>query len=80
MNNVTYGTVTESYTLGNIFRVSYGIAVYAHADCDGTATVITSVHDVSSEKNKVDDLVSLCNLHHLAPEQLCDVIDDFLAS
>lgn len=80
MNNVTYGAVTESYTLGNTSRVSYGIAVYAHADCYGTAAVIASVHDVSAEKEKVDNLVSLCNLHHLDPEQLCDVIDDFLAS
>ena len=80
MNNVTYGTVTESYTLGNTSRVSYGIAVYSHAESDGTATVIASVHDVSSEKNKLDDLASLCNLHRLAPEHLCDVIDDFLAS
>ena len=79
MNNFTYGMVTESYSLGNTSRVSYGIAVYAHADRDGTATVIVSVHDVSSEKEKVDDLVSLCNLHRLDPEQLCDVIDDFLA-
>ena len=80
MNNFTYGTVTESYSLGNTSRVSYGIAVYAHADRDGTAAVIVSVHDVSAEKEKVDNLVSLCNLHHLDPAQLCDVIDDFLAS
>lgn len=80
MNSITYGTVTESYSLGDTSRVSYGIAVYAHADCDGTAAVIASVHDVSAEKDKVDDLVFLCNLHHLDPVQLSDVIDDFLAS
>lgn len=80
MNSITYGTVTESHSLGDTARVSYGIAVYSHAESDGTATVIASVHDVSSEKDKIDDLVSLCNLHHLDPVQLCDVIDDFLAS
>ena len=79
MNSITYGTVTESYSLGYTSRVSYGIAVYAHADCDGTAAVIASVYDVSAEKDKVDDLVHLCNLHRLDPEQLYDVIDDSLA-
>lgn len=58
MNSITYGTVPESYPLGNTSRVSYGVAVYAQADCDGTAAVIASVHDVSAEKDKVDDLVS----------------------
>lgn len=80
MNIFTYGTVTESYSLGNTSRVSYGIAVYAHTECDGTAAVIASIHDVSTEKDKVDALVFLCNLHHLDPVQLCDVIDDSLAS
>ena len=79
MNSFTYGTVTEFYSLGNTSRVSYGIAVYAHADSEGTADVVVSVHDVSAEKDKVDDLVHLCNLHRLDPEQLYDVIDDFLA-
>jgi len=80
MNSITYVTVTESYSLGNTSRVSYGIAVYMHAECDGTSAIIASVHDVSTEKDKVDDLVFLCNLHHLDPVQLCDIIDDFLAS
>lgn len=80
MNSITYGTVAESYSLGDTVRVSYGIAVYSHAESDGTATVIASVHDVSAEKDRTDDLVSLCNHHHLDPEQLFDVIDDFLAS
>lgn len=80
MNNITYGTVSETYSLGDTSRVSYGIAVYSCAESDGTSTVIASVHDVSAEKGRIDELVSLCYRHHLDPEQLFDVIDDFLAS
>jgi len=80
MNDITYGTFSETYSIGDTTRISYGIAVYAHAECDGTATVILSVRDVSADKEKIDELVSLCNRLQLDPEHLFDVIDDFLAS
>ena len=79
MMNITYGVTEEIYSFGHSSRTSYGIAAYADAEEDGTPTIVASVHDVSAEKYKVDDLVSLCNLYHLDPEHLCDVIDDFLA-
>ena len=78
MNDITYGIVKETYSLGTAERISYGIAVYSNTEHIGTACVIASLHDVSSEKEKIADLVSLCNRHHLAPEHLTDVISDFL--
>ena len=78
MNKLTYGTVAETYSIGNTSRISYGIVAYAYANCDDTATIIVSVHDVSSEKDKIDNLVYLCNLHRLDPIHLYDVIIDFL--
>jgi hypothetical protein len=78
LKDITYGTVTEIYALGNTSRTSYGIAVYAGAIGNGTATVIASVHDVTDEKERIDALVALCNRHRLSPEHLHDVIDDFL--
>ena len=77
---MTYGTVTEIYSIGSTSRISYGIVVYADAVCDGTATIIASVHDVTCEKDKIEVLVALCNRLHLLPEHLCDVIDDFMAT
>lgn len=78
MNTVTYGVVSETYSFGGTVRNTYGIAVYANADWDGTGAIIASVHDISTEKEKIAELVSLCNRYHLAPEHLRDVIDDFL--
>lgn len=80
MNDITYGTIAETYSIGDTTHVSYGVAVYAYVDSDGAATVIASVHNVSTQKERIDELVFLCNRYHLAPEHLSDVIDDFLAS
>lgn len=80
MNDITYGTIMEIYTLGDNKRISYGIAVYSDTNHSGTATIILSIHDISSEKKQIDDIVSHCNFYHLSPEHLADVIDDFMTS
>lgn len=80
MNRFTYGTVTEYYSFLDVSRISYGIAIYAHEDFDHISTVISSVHDISAEKDLIEELVFLCNFYQLDPVHLCDIIDDFLAS
>ena len=80
MSNITYGTVTEVYSLGEDSRISYGIVAYSDANDTGTASVIASVHDVTSDKGTLNGLATLCNDLQLDPVHLCDIIDDFLAS
>ena len=80
MSNITYGTVTEVYSLGENSRVSYGIVAYSDANDGGTASVIASVHDVTSDEGTLNGLAALCNDLQFDPVHLCDVIDDFLAS
>lgn len=46
----TYGITEERYALEKDSRVSYGIAAYSDTDEDGTAMIIASVHDVTSDK------------------------------
>ena len=79
MMNVTYGVAKEIYSLGNSSRTSYGIAAYADAEEDGTATIVASVHDVTSDKQALDELVSLCNRLELSTVHLMDIVEDFLA-
>lgn len=79
MSEILYGTVCEVYSLGNTERVSYGIAAYSHAEYDGTASIITSVHDISPRKEQVDGLVCLCNRCRLSSEHLSDAVSDFFA-
>lgn len=79
MMNVIYSVTEERYTLGNESRISYGIAAYANTEQSGTATIIASVHDITSDKEKLSKLVDNCNSLKLSSIHLYDVIDDFLS-
>lgn len=80
MMNVTYGITEEVYSLGSNRRISYGIAAYADAEEDGTATVVASVHDVTADMAALAELVALCNRLELSTVHLEDVIEDFLTN
>ncbi len=77
---ITYGLTEEHYSLDADTRVAYGIAAYANADEDGTATIVASVHDITDNKQALAELVSLCNRLELSPTHLHDVVEDFLAN
>ena len=79
MTNITYGVVDETYVLDGVKRHSYGIVGYADANTEGTATIVVSARDVSVDKQRVSDLVELCNRLAISDAHLYDVIEDFLA-
>ncbi len=78
-HSVTYGITEEHYTLENTVRCSYGIAAYVDADIDGTATILLSIRDISSDREKLSQLVRECNRSKLSVVHLGDVVDDFLS-
>ena len=75
---ITYGITEELYSLGEIRRTSYEIAAYADVDEEGTATIVASVHDITSDKHKLAELVRKCNQLGLSVVHLNDVVEDFL--
>ena len=79
MINVTYAIIEEKYTLGNESRVSYGILAYSNASENGTATIVASVHDITSNKESLTRLVDDCNRLKLSTVHLRDVVDDYLS-
>ncbi len=79
MNHITYGLVEERYVLNGLARTSYGIAAFADADVDGTATVIAAIHDITSDKLGLAALICKCNDLELSPIHLQDVVEDFLS-
>lgn len=79
MMNVTYAVAEEKYALGEEKRISYGIVAYANAEQDGTATIVTSVRDVTSDKKRLEKLVDDCNRLELSTVHLLDVVEDFLS-
>ena len=78
--NITYRVTAETYSIGTSSRTSYGIAAYADHEKDGTATIVVSVHDVTSDKQSLSDLVALCNHLKLSTIHPNDVVEDFLTS
>lgn len=78
MMNVTYAVVEEKYVLGEEKRTFYGIVAYANAEQDGTATIVASVRDITSDKQRLIKLVDDCNRLELSTVHLSDVVEDFL--
>ena len=79
MTGIIYGIIEEIYVLGDDRRVSYGISVYSDSKTDGTANIIHSIRDVSSDLSLMTELVNLCNRLSLSTCHLTDVVSDFLA-
>ena len=79
MMNVTYAVAGEKYALGEEKRISYGIVAYANAEQDGTATIVASVRDITSDKKRLKKLVDDCNRLELSTVHLLDVVEDFLS-
>lgn len=75
---ITYGIVEEKYVLGESKRIAYGIAAYADAETDGTATIVAYVNDISSDKDKVEEFVKNCNRAKLSTRALKDAAEDFV--
>ncbi len=80
MKNIKYGLIEEIYSFGASTRTTYGIAVYANPENDGTSTIIASVHDITASKDTLYTLVSQCNDLDLSLIHLYDVVEDFLAT
>ena len=79
MMNVTYAVAEEKYALGEEKRTSYGIVAYANAEQDGTATIVASVRDITSDNHRLIKLVDDYNRLELSPLHLPDVVEDFLS-
>ena len=77
--NITYGLVEEKYCVGADVRVSYGVAAFADAEVDGSATIILSIHDISSDREILNKLVNSRNRMKLSIHHFNDIIEDFLA-
>lgn len=73
---ITYILCRETYKSKRSERITYGIAAYA----EDKQTCITKLHDITSDKKALAELVSLCNRLQLSPIHLHDVIEDFLTN
>lgn len=77
MEEHLYITIETSFTFDGAVETTYGIALAEMTD--GQAVILESVPDLSPEEERVQSLAELCTKLNLSPEQLHDVVDDFLA-
>ena len=70
-----YVLTETTYHNGEHTRTSYGIAVISTED---NVTVISSIEDISDDREELANLVELCNEEKLEIEHLQNVVDDFL--
>ncbi|MBE6632777.1 MAG: hypothetical protein E7620_00375 [Ruminococcaceae bacterium] len=75
---ITYGLVKEIYVLNHYIRVSYGIVACANAAEEGSATIVASARDLTTDRTRMTELVALCNSLRLDPVHLREVAEDFL--
>ena len=75
----TYGIIEEKHNINGGERISYGVAAYADCFTDGSALVVETVSDISSDRESIEEFVDKCNSLSLSPEHLRDAVEDFLA-
>ena len=76
---VTYGIIEETYLLNQKSRTSYGIAAYDNTDILETTSIVDSVHDITTNKERLLKLIRDCNRLNLSMLHLREVVEDFLA-
>ena len=73
--NYKYVLTETTYHNGEHTRTSYGIAVISTED---NVTVLSSVEDISDDREELAKLVELCNEEKLEVEHLQSIVEDFL--
>lgn len=73
--NYKYVLTETTYHNGEHTRTSYGIAVISTED---NVTVLSSIEDISDDREELAKLVELCNSEKLEMEHLRGVVEDFL--
>lgn len=73
---IQYSLAEETYELNGNSRISYGIIAYEISD--RSAEQVAQVHDLGTDREKIEDLVYCCNQTNLSIAHLYDVVEDFL--
>ena len=70
-------TINEkTVSINNMSRISYGMDIYD--DTYGRMILLLKIYDISTEKNKVEGLISSCNRLNASPTHIFEIIEDIL--
>ena len=70
-------TINEkTISINDMSRISYGMNIYD--DTYGRMILLLKIYDISTEKNKVEGLISSCNRLNASPTHIFEIIEDIL--
>lgn len=70
-------TINEkTISINDMSRISYGVDIYD--DTYGRMILLLKIYDISTEKNKVEGLISSCNRLNASPTHIFEIIEDIL--
>lgn len=70
-------TINEkTISINDMSRISYGMDIYD--DTYGRMILLLKIYDISTEKNKVEGLISSCNRLNASPTHIFEIIEDIL--
>ena len=78
MTPITYEIIEEIRLIDAGLQKTYGIAAHSKAQSNGEAICLCFVKDITTDKDKLSQLVQRCNSYHLSLLHLDDVVEDFL--
>lgn len=73
ISKVTYFVIPQRTEIEGTTHTTYGIGAIHNG------VLVAEVHDISTNYNKIKNLVYLCNDENLSHIHLMDVVEDFLA-
>lgn len=71
-NNITYELILETSQVEDVSVYSYGISCKEHG------LIKSEIHNISSNRLLIENLIKKCNELDLSPEHLLDVVEDIL--
>ena len=75
MSNIKYSISESIVSYDGFTQVTYGISVQ---ETSSPGLPIVCIHDITSNKSSLEQLVNLCNRKNLSLIHLNDIIEDFL--
>jgi hypothetical protein len=66
----------KTIDINDISRISYGIDIFD--DTYGKMILLLKIYDISTDKDKVEELISSCNTLNASPTHIFEIIEDIL--
>ena len=78
MTPITYEIIEEIRLIDAELQKTYGIVAYLKDQNHSKVICLSFIKDITTDKDRLSQLVQKCNSYHLSLLHLKDVVEDFL--